>query len=145
MTFLQFWLVHKTFSLLSCDVCTLWLLLALPREHKPCAGCRCVGWQGWGCCTFHLQPQSHLRIKAVICWGERYLQTLRHCLQEPLSLPRRCFFSKHYVQQRCLIYQLLQQPKGHRARSQHMGGIGSGANSDRHHLPNFQVKNRSRQ
>lgn len=55
--------------------------------------------------------------------SERYLQTARHCLNEPLSLPRRCLFSKHYVQQRCHIYQLLQQPNGHKTSSQHMEGV----------------------
>lgn len=98
-------------------MCALGVAAAGSAQHKPCAGL-----QVWGCCTFHLQPQLHLSIKAVICWGERHLQTLRHCLKEPQSLPRRCLFSKHYVQQRCHIYQLLQQPNGHRTSSQHMGG-----------------------
>lgn len=119
MTFLQFWLMHKTSSLLTCDVCSrrgcCWLC---PASTNPVLGCSCVGWQGWGCCTFHLQPQLHLRIKGVICWRERYLQTPRRCLNEPLSLPRRCLLSKHSH-----IYQLLQQPNGHKTSSQHMEGV----------------------
>lgn len=122
------------------------LLLALPSEYRPCAGLQ-VCWMA-GLRLLHIPPAASVTSQnkvTVICWSEKYLQTLRHCLNKPLFLPRRCLSSKHYVQQPCHIYQLLQQPSGQRARSQHMGGIGSGANTDRHHLPNFQVIGRSRQ
>lgn len=142
MTFLQFWLVHKTSSLLTCDVCSrrgcCWLC---PASTNPVLGCSCVGWHGWGCCTFHLQPQLHLRIKGVVCWRERYLQTPRRCLNEPLSLPRRCLLLQAFSH-------LSIAPAAKWAQNQlpaHGRGIESGANSDRHHLPNFQVNNRPRQ
>jgi len=131
--------VHKWSSLLISGTCSLrgchWLCPASIGFSL-----KALGWQGCSRCTFHLQPQLHLRIKAIIRSAESVhtnteASSKRACVCSACHYPGDAFSPSILTFASCS-----RAPAAKWAQKQppvHGRGVGSGANSDGCRLPSF--------